>query len=384
MAQLKLFRVALLLVLVIWGPAIIAQVPNAERASWVTDLRTMGYPTHPSEKFSKTFGVPPTKLAFADPEHLVVTFISSDPGTPPGPKDSPNSLRLRLHIAVFESRTGEVDMKGDWPTPNPNDGVVGGHNGKVVVRAGNELTLYDTTLRALKRMDRRPEHIPNGVLFAVFTSPTGRFLLLEFSPGIQTEYSWINVDNLETAHSFSDNLFPLSISDKEIGGWRRVTPREVEFVVRKPDEPGRVITLPGGRSTEVAFVNEDTIAIESGYSPMPLIRTDGTLVESITPPSHDFLSRVTPSAEGRRLAFTGSRIRNASEMLSPHQTWEYVQRVYIYDIPTYTFVCGVKVNHSVRNEDFRLALSPNGSILAFVDGESLKAYRLPLAAEDHK
>jgi hypothetical protein len=117
---------------------------------------------------------------------------------------------------------------------------------------------------------------------------------------------------------------------------------------------------------------------------MPLIRTDGTFIESIVPAAHDFLSRVTPSAEGHRFAFTGSAIRNTSEILGPHQTWERVERVNVYDIPTHTFVGDVKVSHSARNQDFPLALSPNGSMLAFFDGESLKLYRLPLGEESHQ
>src|SRR2546428_3792226 len=109
MARLKLLSVALLSVPTVMCTGITSQVPNAEIPSWVIDLSTLGYPTHPSENFSKTFGVPPTTLAFADSEHLVVTFISSDPGTPSEREGRPDSFRLRLHIVVFESRTGEVD-----------------------------------------------------------------------------------------------------------------------------------------------------------------------------------------------------------------------------------------------------------------------------------
>ena len=191
----------------------------------------------------------------------------------------------------------------------------------------------------------------------------------------------MNADNLVTVHSFYENLLALSISDTEIGGWRITSSRQAEFVIRKPDEPGRVIALPNYRSNKITFVNEDTIAIESGYSPMPLVRTDGTLVEWITPYTHEYFSRVTPSAEGNRFAFTGSRITNAFEFLDPHQTWEYVQRIYIYDIPTHTFACEVRVKHSARNRDFPLTLSPNGSILAFLDGKNLKVYPLPPRAE---
>jgi hypothetical protein len=200
MARLKLLSVALLSVLTVRSAEMALQVPNAEVPARVIDLSTLGYPTHPSENFSKTFGVPPTALAFADSEHLVVTFISSDPGTPSGREGRP---------------------------------------------------------------------------------------------------------------------------------------------------------------------------------------ADGTLIESITPHTNEYFSRITPSAEGHRFAFTGSSIRNTLEILEPHQTWEYVRRIHVYDLPTRSFVGDVKVSHSARNQDFPLALSPNGSTLAFLDGESLKVYRLPLAAESH-
>jgi hypothetical protein len=90
----------------------------------------------------------------------------------------------------------------------------------------------------------------------------------------------MNAETLGTVHTFSENLFALSISDTEIGGWRNTSSRQPEFVIWRPDEPGRVIALSNYRSNKVAFVSEDMIAIESGYSPMPLVRTDGTLKEN--------------------------------------------------------------------------------------------------------
>jgi hypothetical protein len=380
--RLKVFHFPLLLVLVIWT-AWITQVFGDGAASWTKDLRTIDYPARVTENFSKTFGSPPTSLVFADPDHVVMTFISADPGSPSEQAGRPDSFRLRLHAVVLESKSGEVDIKRDWPTPNPKDGVIAGHDGKIVVRTGDKLTLYDTTLKSLRETDTGLDRRAGERLFSVFSSPSGRFLLLEFTPGVQTEYSWMNADTLQKVHSFSENLTPSSISDEEIAGWKRDASPEIGFVIRKPNAPGRVLPLSKYKSDRVVFVNQDTLAVETGHSPMPLVRTDGKLIESIAPVTHDFFSRVTPSAEGRRFAFTGSKIRNTSETLSPHQTWEYVQRVNVYDMPTHTFVGDVKVSHSARNQDFPLALSSNGSMLALLDGESLKLYRFPLAAESH-
>ena len=313
----------------------------------------------------------------------MATFISSDPGTPSEHEGRPESFKLRLHAVVFDSRTGKVGTKRDWSTPNPNDGVVTAHNGQIVIRAGDRLALYGTTLEALKERDTAPNHVTNEGLFKVFTSSTGRFVLLEFLRGSESKYTWMDSDNLEPVHSFSDKFFPLAISDKEIIGWRQITPRQKEFVIRKPDGPERVISLSKYRSDDVTFVNQDAFVIDTGYSPMPLVRTDGTLIETIGPHTHDFYSRVTPSADGRRFAFTSSSIRNMWEILSPHEQWEYVKRVLIYDIAAHSFICDLKIKHSARNQEFHLALSPNGSMLAFLDGETLKFYQLPVAAEPH-
>jgi len=367
MTRLKLFHAALLSVLVIWATGITTQVFGDE-ASWSKDLKTVGYPTRLTENFSKTLGSPSTKLAFPDLEHVVMTFISADPGSPSEQAGRPDSFSLRLHVVVLESKSGEVDTKRDWRTPNPNDGVIAGHDGKIVVRTENKLTLYDTRLEALKGTDTKRS-------IRDFSSPSGRFLLLEFGSGIRAQFGWMNTETLEILHSFSDSLDPQTISDTKVVGWRLPLGRPYELVIRTPDDAGQVIN-PSGAPGPVAFVNEDTLATGSGYSPLQLIRTDGTLIESIAPRSHDFFSRVTPSADGHRFAFTGSTISNATEILSPRQTWEHVQRVNVYDLSTHTLVGDIKVNHSARNRDFPLALSSNGTMLVFLDGECLKLYRL--------
>jgi hypothetical protein len=359
-----------LLVLTIAGTNFSAEVPINESPFWVKDLGTVGYPNSPSKR-------PPTKLAFADHEHLVVTFITSDMGTPSEPQGKRDPSKLRLHVIILEVQSGQIATRRDWPTPNPNDGVIGGHDGKFVVRDGGNLTMYDTTFKVLKETDTAR----NGSLFGVFTSASANSLLLEFNPGIHAQFHWMNANTLETVRSFSDNLYPQTISDTEVVGWRIPASSPAELVIRTPDGIGRVINPPDSRSGPVAFLNEGTLGIQSGSSPIQLVRTNGTLAELITPHTHEYFSRITSCAEGTRFAFTGSRIRNTLEILGPHQTWEYVRQVHVYDLSTHTFIAHLKVSHSGRNEDFSLALSTNGSTLAFVDGKGLKLYRLPPPAE---
>jgi hypothetical protein len=375
MPRIKRFHTALLLAVVICGAKVTTKVSGAQAAYWVKDLKTLGYPAHLTTNFSKTFGSPTTKIAFADQELLVITFVSADPN-PYEQEGRPDSFSLRLHIAVLEARTGEVHARRDFLTPDSGDGIISGHGGKVIVRTGVKLTLYDTNLKTLKQTGIKGS-------FREFSSQSGRFLLLQFNLGTHAEYGWMNVDTLEILNSFSDSLDAQTISDTAVVGWRIPEKRPIELVVRTPDESGRVINPPGSSPGSVAFVNDDTLAI-AGDSSIQLIRTDGTLLDSVIPHGHGFLSRITPSATGHRFAFTGSKISNTLEVLAPQQTWEHVQRVNVYDIPTHTFVTDIKVDHSERNQDFPIAVSPNGEMLAFLDGDNLKLYRLPLTDRSHR
>ena len=364
--------VGLLFILVVIGVGTAAEVSKAtgkDSASWEMDLKTLGYPACPSSSSSNRLGLPPTTLAFADSLHLVATFLSCG----------------RLYATVFDARNGRIEVKRDWPSKNVNDGVVTAHNGGIVIRAGSKLTLYSTTLEPQKEKDldtisSRPGYAGS---WGRFKSPTGRFVLFESFVNQGHEYSWMDADNLEFTYSFPDDLIPLGISDTEILGWKRNSAHEeAQLVIQKRDEKeGRVIRHSKYPPNDVVFVNETVFENGTSLFSMSLFQTDGTLIERIKSPAHDFPGRVTPSADGYRFAFTGSSVRNVLEILSPHEQWEYVQRVHVYDMSTRHFVGNVRVRHSTRNQDFPLALSPDGSRLAFFDGNVLKVYELPVAAK---
>jgi hypothetical protein len=367
----KSTHIVLPFILAVFGVGVTAQVSKATRkdsALWEIDLKTLGYPTCPSESSSKSLGPPPTTLVFADPLHLVATFVSCG----------------RLYATVFDARNGDVQAKRDWPSGNVTDGVVTAHDGGIVMIAGNRLTLYAITLEPLKdkELDTLSGRPAYSGPFRRFTSPTGLFVLFESFHGKHLEYSWMNADNLEFICSLPGDLFPLGISDTEILGRRRKTPHgEAQLIIQKRDEQAGWVIMLLKHPNYGVLVNQGIFVMGAGYSSMSLFQTDGTLIETIKSPGHDFASRVTPSADGRRFAFTGSSIRNVLEFFSPQEQWEYVQRVLVYDISTRQFIRDVRVRHSTRNQEFPLALSPDGSRLAFFDGNILKVYDVPVTAK---
>jgi hypothetical protein len=357
--------------------------PTAEEnpTSWTLDLKTLGYPTHPNRAYMERFGIEIPKLAFADSDHLVLTFLSADPVDPPVGPDGARSLALNLHAIVLDSKSGKTQFKRDWPNPNMNDGVVASHNARIVIHRGDLLTLLTTSLEFVKELDISPTRRPSvGGISRLFTSPTGRFVLLDSLRNNGWGFAWIDTENLQTIRTFFDQILTLSISDEEIVAWGSTKSEVDVLVIGKPEEARRIIPIPRHHPSEVRFINSDCLAIMDGNASIRLVRGDGTPIETIKPPARYFFGRATPSADGKRFVFTGSSYWNDLETPSSYKQHESVMRVMVYDLPTHQFICNLKVGHSGRNESFPLALSPDGSLLAFFDGAILKVYRLPPAS----
>ena len=67
------------------------------------------------------------------------------------------------------------------------------------------------------------------------------------------------------------------------------------------------------------------------------------------------------------------------EIRSPHQQWEDVREIFVYDLSTRGFICHLKVQQG-KNEEFPLAISPDGSMVAFVDNGKLEMFEIERAA----
>jgi hypothetical protein len=113
---------------------------------WRTDLHVAvggPLPRPPGGGIIEVKAQPITSLRFADDDRLLATFVvgknSGESGLPRrGDADTP----LQLRAIVLNGRTGQITALHDWPSDSRDAVVVATLAGKIVVKTGDEVSLY--------------------------------------------------------------------------------------------------------------------------------------------------------------------------------------------------------------------------------------------------
>jgi hypothetical protein len=98
-------------------------------------------------------------LWFTDNRTVVATFVTREGGDKPrlsrrGVSDE--SLPLRLRAVLLDATSGKVKATTDWPAESRSARIVAARDGKFVTQTGNELTLYPSDLKELKKLRLPP------------------------------------------------------------------------------------------------------------------------------------------------------------------------------------------------------------------------------------
>ena len=104
---------------------------------------------------------------------------------------------LRLRPVFLDAATGNVMATPDWPTGSRDARIIAVHDGKFVTMAGNELALYASDLKVMKKLKLT---LLTERYWQVRPSPTGKnFLILPVS-GRAGSWLWLETDTLRLLH----------------------------------------------------------------------------------------------------------------------------------------------------------------------------------------
>jgi hypothetical protein len=309
---------------------------------WRVDMTNAGYPRHPSESFKNTFGSGMSGLSFLDGNTLIATFITSEPDTLRNQHEGrPDTFRLRLHAVVFEAATGTIQAQHDWPATNPNDGVIATFDEKIVIRTGDKINQYSSKLEFLRGLDVSLALPPEHRIFDFVVTPSGHFIQVKLLSRTGLDYLCVNADSFE--------------------------------VVRSPSgaSGSKVQDCTGHEN-----IRDEIIQFRYNDADAELLRGNGQPYCVLPVESRRYLSRPTFSSDGQRVALTAAVIHNVLELLGPYQ-WEYVRQVLVFDLQRCRLICEVEVKKSKKNQDSRLALSGDGSLLGIFRDGVVEIYRIP-------
>lgn len=353
-----------------------AQIPDSssdkDRPLLEVDLRKFGYDTSSATRHLPKF------VDFTDSGHLAVAWLTLDNPTPgAGP--------AHLHTLVFNATTGQKLGLQAWPTPSTAVRFLAARDGKFLTCTGKILRLFSDSFELMRELNLANEkgcRSPGGYGWGI--SPSRRSLLLAFylGPGQGTEYTLLDSETFLVIANWSDRQSVLHISDHWLFGFCHP---EQNACIRGFDEPWLTFNQTATDRRIInwfdsaRFVNDETLVI--GREKMWVMTIGGTPLFQVELPKNRIFGNAVASSGGQRFAVLEDRKRGpSSEALDSY--FYSNDRAVVYSLPDRHAIYSVKVKGTSpwtlwENHVNRLALSPDGTLLAVITDATLRVYRLP-------
>ena len=359
--------------------------------AWRLDLRALGF-VHdpPREELDTSLQLDP--ICFLANDTVAVTFATREaPATLPRRGEAGPSLPFRLHALFVDTGSGQLRTAHEWPTAHYDSRVLPATNGRFIVLTPDKLMLYSPPMELVKELDISLSQRASIGCWRPYVSPSGRAIVIRYEPKgdkAPPECEWIRAEDLTvlqrwTARGFS-GLFH-NISDELLVGYG------AGIRIREPDAPWRQICWDPQRGCDMdpQFINNDVLFTYTDAGTViefSLIRTDGTILfRQDFPPSATLRCRrlfsggypARPSADGRRFALPIGKLYGGSVLFDIGSKFTLMQ-VMVFDLASSGWIARVEAKPLRVTSLWGLALSPDGSLLAFIDQDGvLWLFRIP-------
>lgn len=327
---------------------------------------------------------PKRSVWFTDDHTVVATFVTSERrDNPKLPLREPldENLLLRLRPVFLDAESGKIRSTPDWPAGSRDASIVATHDGKFVTQTGGGLTLYSPELKELKKL-RLPPTPTDLSQCCAHSSPTGKSILFIASNLRTTSavpWIWVDTDSLDVVRSWEEvQSGAVGISDGVIAMttcvWFYKCDPAVE--IRGLNTTWTTVASASRQDKpQPQFVTGEFLYLLGNST--RLVRTDGTVIfNEDTHIGGCWSGGAVPSAGGQRFVVPSCKLKGRVEMLDLGG-YIVLDKFLVYDSP---FV-GVSHVLNVKGPKFRdtmlFAISPNGSKLAVLNGESLYVFQLP-------
>jgi hypothetical protein len=355
-----------------------------------------------------------TSLWFTSGNALVATFVVSrvdrnaEPPTRRAASDS--GLPLQLRAIFLDAATGNITANRAWPTESRWSRITAVNDGRFLVQCGNELTLYSSDFLPIQHA-RLPDRKEVDAWLALPPRAEGKTIVMAASNRTSGSFLWLDIDTLKVVRSWEGNLNAhISVTDDRIAlstncrspdgvqksgvsagcrpsgvkirdlstNWETAT-QASDLGLELLRDPGWKTIAPAG-DLGLRFINDETLLL-SGNSfsgqPLRLIRADGSPIfsEPLPPASSSFRwNAIEVSVGGTRFVVPGYRTqgRVPSLDITRHSRLE---KILLYDTSTNSEARIYEVRGPKIEDERQLVLSPDGSSLAILNGETIELFK---------
>jgi len=359
---------------------------QAQEPLWRVDLRSFGYTGFVPHGEKWDVRLPAWPICFIDDGSVVAIFITrEEPSRLTRRDDAGAPSPLRLHAVVLDTSTGQPRATREWPAQRPRAWVFAVGAGKFVVTTADKIVLYSHDLNTIRELSLPIAKGTSVHMWRVFTSPTGKSILYEYSDHEGSHCFWVDTQQLDVLRSWTDPHaealgWTVAVSDQRIAVPRDThkPPYGSETVIRDLDGAWRVVCsepLGCGRPT---FINESTLLLQSAFE-MRLIRLTGELLFRRNVPPYTLFSHYYPTAvaaERDRFAVLLGKEKGGVPLLDIMPDFVFDQAM-VYDMTRKQWIFTLYAKKARLKNFAGLALSPDGTRMAVLADGILQVFAVP-------
>ena len=328
--------------------------------------------------------LPKTSLWFTDNDTVVATFVVQEGGAA---KDGPRLSRrdaldqsspLHLRTVFLDATSGKIKTTPDWPTKSRFASIVAAEGGKFVTQSANDLTLYAADLSQLRKAQLPSVDEPG---WRAQPSPSGRnilFIASDLRIRSAVRWIWVETDSLQVVKSWEEVQSGwVGISDDQIAMTRCVWFYDCEPNVEVKGlntEWKTVASADRHNMPHPQFVGDDLMVLLGRK--IEILRPNGEVVKNEdTPFEGCWWGGVYPAAHRQR--FVTPSCKATGRQFLDIGGREELKRILVYDAPFQGQPYVLDLEGSNVKGVSLIALSPDGSKLAALNGESVCLFQLP-------
>jgi hypothetical protein len=364
------------------GPVLAAQTSSVEPV-WHTTLGVdfkarLGVVLGKSREYRFA---PKTSVWFTNNDTIAVTFVMGGSADRPQLSHradlSNENSTLRLRALFIDAANGKITASPDWPCSSRYASIVAAYDGKFVTQTGIQLILYDHELNQLKKL-RLPEL--KEYEWGALPSPTGRNILFVPTQLKGDSWLWVDAESLQMIRSWTETRSGyVAISDEKLAMITCIWSSECtpEVKIRSLSTDWETI-MTGQKRMYLQFVDQDILFISGPTK--KFIRMSGEIVYEDRNHTTEGCGRnlMLSTADGRRLVIPNCETKGAIRSLDIGGN-SILKSLLVYDLLSQVHEFNLNVKGPRIQGQMQFALSPDGSKLAVLNGETVQLFQLPLS-----
>jgi hypothetical protein len=319
-------------------------------------------------------------LAFADTDDVVLGWTTLD-NSGDERKGYLTPAPSHLHALVINVRTGEKKNIQAWPTSTFYSTIDPVSKGKFFACTGNAIQLLSDDFG----MIREQQLSRLGPCGSDEVSPSGRSFSIDSGAGKDYRRTLIDAESFEPLATWSNEALDVHFTDTFLVGTCRP---HFELCIRRISQQWQPFNFPeinkqirDSKRKTPFFANDSTLVLTAGEK-MVVMTLGGALLFQVNLPNKYLFGSKATSARGERFAIVETKMRGMTNKVLDMYAFPSDDHVVVYSLQERTAIYACKVKGTspwppwIEHRN-RLALSPDGALLAVLDDGILTVYQLP-------